>query len=307
MEQIGHVAHLNLKSWHEPYAAVIGDVMVECLPTIETVVNKIGQVSGDFRTYDMMVVAGRNDTKVQFNEHGIRLQFDLSKVYWCSRLSGERKYMVDRVFAKNQIICDPFCGVGAQVLLAAKELNCTIIANDWNPDAVSALRKNIQRNKVESYFPTVSCQDATDFLIDVGLSETTTPHHVIMNYPLESPKFLSALRWWLIPSKPTQYDTQFHLYTFAREGNNNNHNNNNNNSTMPRRTVEQVAIDQVAHHLLPQGAQEQDSIHREQDLNALGCNVTTRIIRDVAPGKVVVYVSFTLTKRLLKHIQGDFM
>jgi tRNA (guanine37-N1)-methyltransferase len=63
-EQVGHVAHLNLKSIHLPYAKLIGEVLVECIPSIETVVNKVGEVSGDYRTYDMDILAGKDDTYV---------------------------------------------------------------------------------------------------------------------------------------------------------------------------------------------------------------------------------------------------
>lgn len=293
-EQIGHVAHLNLKPLHLPYANLIGEVLVACIPTIETVVNKVGEVSGDYRTYDMEILAGKDDTCVSLNENGIKLQFDLKKVYWCSRLSGERDYMLKHVFKRNQVICDPFCGVGAQVLQAASKLKCKILANDWNPHAAEACRTNVELNHVPHDRFQISCQDAYDFLTDVGLAQGPLPHHVIMNYPLESPRFVSALRWWPAPSKKDVIPT-VHLYTFAREDD-------------ARRTAEQVAIDLVADNLLPLGgAVEESNICRQQELDALGCEVRTRIIRDVAPGKVVICVSFKATTRLIRHIQGDFV
>lgn len=294
-EQIGHVAHLNLKSIHLPYAKLIGEVLVECIPSIETVVNKIGEVSGDYRTYDMEILAGKDDTYVSLNENGIKLQFDLKDVYWCSRLSGERDYMVKHIFKRNQVICDPFCGVGAQVLLAASKLKCKIIANDWNPKAVEACRRNVERNNLQQDRFQVSCQDAYDFLTDVGLlAEGSLPHHVIMNYPLESPKFVSALRWWPAPTKKGDVIPSVHVYTFARDDD-------------AHRTAEQVAIDLIAENLLPLGGAAEASKCRQQELDDLGCDVQTRIIRDVAPGKSVICVSFKATKRLIKHIQGDFL
>ena len=292
-EQIGHVAHLNLKPLHLPYAALIGEVLVESIPTIETVVNKVGEVSGDFRTYDMEVLAGRNDTHVSLNVNGIKVQFDLKDVYWCSRLSGERDYMIKNVFRKNQVICDPFSGVGAQVLQAASKLKCKIIANDWNPRAVEAFRKNVELNNLQDRFQ-ISCQDAYDFLTDVGLAEGPLPHHVVMNFPLESPKFVSALRWWPAPNKKGDVIPTVHLYTFARDDDS-------------RRTAGQVAVDLVAENLLPRGGAVEESNCRLQELDALGCEVQTRVVRDVAPGKVVICVSFKATKRLIKHIQGDFL
>lgn len=294
-EQIGHVAHLNLRERHVPYAELIGQVLVENVANIETVVNKVGEVSGDFRTYDMQVLAGRNDTNVKLVESGIKLHFDLKDVYWCSRLSGERDYMMKHEFKKNQVICDPFCGVGAQVVQAASKLKCKIIANDWNPEAVAACKSNAIRNGVRKNFLKFSCQDAYEFLTDVGLSPNPLPHHVVMNFPLESPKFVSALRWWPAPSKKTDVVPNIHLYTFARD------------DIETGRRAEQVAIDMVAENLLPLGGAVEEAMNRQEELDELGCNVRTRIIRDVAPGKMVVCVSFKATKRLIKHIQGDFM
>jgi tRNA (guanine37-N1)-methyltransferase len=294
-EQIGHVAHLNLKPQHLPYSGLIGQVLVENIPHIETVVNKLGEVSGDFRTYDMQVLAGRNDTNVKLVESGIKLHFDLKDVYWCSRLSGERDYMLKNEFKKNQVICDPFCGVGAQVVQAAAKLKCKIIANDWNPDAVAACKQNAVRNGVQKNFIQYSCQDAYEFLTDVGLEPGPLPHHVVMNFPLESPKFVSALRWWPAPTKKNDVVPTIHLYTFARD------------DEESGRRAESVAVDMVAENLLPLGGAVEEATDRRQELDALGCNVRTRSIRDVAPGKVVVCVSFQATRRLIKHIQGDFM
>ena len=61
------------------------------------------------------------------------LYFDLRNVYWCTRLEGERTYMLENEFQPNQIIADAFCGVGAQLIRAAKKMGCRIVANDLNP------------------------------------------------------------------------------------------------------------------------------------------------------------------------------
>jgi len=116
-----------------------------------------------------------------------------------------------------------------------------------------------------------------------------------MNYPLESPKFVSACRWWPAPTKKTDVVPTIHLYTFARD------------DESGRRPAELVAIDMVAENLLPLGGAVEEATDRRQELNQLGCDVRTRVIRDVAPGKMVICVSFQATKRLIKHIQGDFM
>jgi len=291
-EQIGHVAHLNLKTIHKTYGQIIGEVILNSVPNIETVVNKVGEVSGEFRTYDMQLLAGKNTTKVNLQENGVKLEFDVKDVYWCSRLSGEREHMLTHVFKKGQVIVDPFCGVGAQLLQAASKLECHIIANDWNPNAVAACRANVALNRLQDSFEQISCLDAFDFLIDVGLSDRPLPDHVIMNFPLASPQFLSALRWWSVPGKSRNAPI-FHVYTFARDDD-------------QGRSVEDAAIDLVADNLLPLGGAVEKTTKRRGELELLGCKVEARLIRDVAPGKVVVCVSFRVTRKLIKQIQGDF-
>jgi hypothetical protein len=133
-EQVGHVVHVNLRAQHVQYGKLIGSILLDRLqPTTKTVVNKLGEVGGPFRTYQMDLLAGEDDYFVHVVEHGVSLYFDLRKVYWCTRLEGERTYMLENEFQPNQIIADAFCGCGAQLIRAASKKGCRIVANDLNP------------------------------------------------------------------------------------------------------------------------------------------------------------------------------
>ena len=272
-ETIGHVAHLNLRSHHEPYAQLIGQVLLETLPTIRTVIDKVGEVTGPYRTYNFTVLAGDPSTRVHVVESGVALDFDLRDVYWCSRLSEERQRLLAQ-FGDGDTIADAFCGVGALCLLAATQKNCRIWANDWNPAAIAALKTNAPTD-----LELVTCGDAYDFLVDIGMKDRL-PHHVVMNYPVEAPSFLGALRWW----KASDIVPRVHVYTFARaEGD---------------RSAEHVAMDLVASNLLPP----------EDRYEALleYCPIEAHAVRDVAPGKVVYCVTFEATEKLLRSMRGDF-
>ena len=59
-----------------------------------------------------------------------------------------------------------------------------------------------------------------------------------------------------------------------------------------------VLINIVEDNLIPKGGAIEESRGREKSLNALGCNVRAREVRDVAPGKSVIYVSFQVTEKL---------
>ncbi|KAL7577523.1 hypothetical protein ACA910_015059 [Epithemia clementina (nom. ined.)] len=180
-ETIGHVAHLNLKDLHVPYRYLIGQVLLEVLPNLNTVIQKVGEVSGPYRTYPYEIVAKRDEkdkkgsgsTVVSFSEWGIGLHFDVQNVYWSSRLAQERRRLVKHEFQSGQWIADAFCGVGALCLQAALHKKCIITANDWNPAAIHALKEHVQCNKLAHSFHQITCGDAYEFLASLGLSN----HH----------------------------------------------------------------------------------------------------------------------------------
>jgi hypothetical protein len=72
------------------------------------------------------------------------------------------------------------------------------------------------------------------------------------------------------------------------------------------RTTAEAAIDLVANGLLPEGGYTESTKFREKYLNDLGCQVAAREIRDAAPGKLVICVSFSVTQVLLRRMQGDY-
>lgn len=320
-EQIGHVAHLNLKPEHIPYGELIGQVLRETNPSIDTVVRKVGEVKGKYRTYDLEVLAGPPNFETTIVEHGLPIRLNIADCYWSTRLSGERQELiqdiersVERSKDKDLVVADVFCGVGAVCLLLAKNNpQCTILANDWNPRAIEYLKESIAQNGMEGTNQfRLTCGDAYDYLIDLGTdrSPTVLPDHILMNYPLEAPTFLGALRWWSYKSvmekfKQTGRYPRFHVYTFARA------------SGKDLDDEEEVAVNLVANELLPvmdpRGSSNETenksgvSAYRREELNQeFEAKVQTRLVRDVAPGKVVVCVSFSVTPKLIRYMQGDY-
>jgi len=297
--------HLNLKERHYEYRRIIGAIILDHLPNIETVVNKVGEVSGQYRTYDMEVLAGKKSTEVNLMEDGMNLRFDLRKVYWCSRLSGERSRLLRDSFKEGDAVADAFCGVGALCVLAATKLGCSIYANDLNPDAAKYCIENGKRNFKKDEDSSrrkvydVHCGDAFDFIQNLGAMKAL-PNHVVMNYPLDSPSFLGSLRWWPSSQLDMNRPPEVHLYTFARGDDKED-------IGKSARDAVEVAIDLVADGLLPEGGAIEKTRNRRTILNKLGCSVKAREVRDVAPGKVVIYVNFKVTKSLLSMMQGDFI
>ena len=80
----------------------------------------------------------------------MRFAVDVSKVYWCSKLSTERTRIIQEFLKDGEVLCDMFCGVGPlSVKAAAKRPLLKVLANDLNPDGVEYLKKNIKLNKLD--------------------------------------------------------------------------------------------------------------------------------------------------------------
>lgn len=55
-EQAGHIAHLNLRDEALPHKHLIAQVILDKNPSIKTVVNKVGSIETEFRTFPMEVI-----------------------------------------------------------------------------------------------------------------------------------------------------------------------------------------------------------------------------------------------------------
>eukprot|EP00977_Amphora_coffeiformis_P023099 scaffold12186_cov143-Amphora_coffeaeformis.AAC.2 len=86
---------------------------------------------------------------------------------------------------------------------------------------------------------------------------------------------------------------RLHVYTFARA------------DPDTQRSAEETAVDLIAEELLPLGPEP--VLRRWEEFNTdYDCNLHVHHVRDVAPGKLVLCVSFTATDKLLRYMQGDF-
>ena len=156
--QVGHVAHLNLRSQYLPFKHLVGEVILDKSPITKTVINKTLDVGTEsvFRTFPYEVLAGADDLDVEVSEAGCHFKFNFAKVYWNPRLSHEHERLVQK-FKEGEAVCDVMAGVGPFAIPAGKK-RIFVHANDLNPDSFEALRWAIKKNKVVDYV-TASCAD----------------------------------------------------------------------------------------------------------------------------------------------------
>lgn len=140
-EAIGDVAHLNLHVNQMPFKLQIGQVILDKNPSLRTVVTKIGHIDSTFRFYELECIAGEPKYETIVIEDKVKFKVDVSKMYWCSKLSQERNRIIDQFFKDGEVLCDMFCGVGPlSVKAAVKRPNLKVLANDLNPDGVAFLK-----------------------------------------------------------------------------------------------------------------------------------------------------------------------
>lgn len=223
-ETIGHVAHFNLRDQQLPYRKVIGKVILDKNPCLRTVVTKIGSLSNEFRTFDMEVIAGCNDTQVVVRERKLKLEFDFRKVYWNSRLCEERVRLLEQV-QPDDIVCDLFGGVGAFALMSA-EKGCRVYANDLNPAGAEAMRRNASLNRLDMTIFNMDARECVKALGKVNLEDMPATVrrrvHIIMNLPELALDFLDAFREQIETGKSalfcgTSLQLIVHCHCFVRE------------------------------------------------------------------------------------------
>lgn len=280
--RVGHIAHLNLRDHQLPFKHLIGQVMIDKNPGITSAVNKISNIDNTYRNFQMEVLSGEENMLTKVRENNYTYEFDFSKVYWNPRLSTEHSRITE-LLSPGDVLFDVFAGVGPFVIPAAKK-NCTVFANDLNPESYKWLLHNCKLNRVDQKVKVFNL-DGKDFLQGpvreelmqrLGLSEEAKPSvHIVMNLPAKAVEFLSVFKSLLGGQQcGCELLPTVHCYCFSKDSN-------------PAKDVQQRA-----------GA-------------ALGISLeacsTVHLVRNVAPNKEMLCISFQIPAATLykNHISPE--
>ncbi|XP_012579854.1 PREDICTED: tRNA (guanine(37)-N1)-methyltransferase [Condylura cristata] len=277
--RVGHIAHLNLRDHQLPFKNLIGQVMIDKNPGITSAVNKINNIDNTYRNFQMEVLSGEKNMMTKVRENNYTYEFDFSKVYWNPRLSTEHSRITELI-KPGDVLFDVFAGVGPFVIPVAKK-NCTVFANDLNPESHKWLLHNCKLNKVDQKVKIFNL-DGKDFLqgpVRKELMEQLGPlskerkHsvHIVMNLPAKAIEFLTAFKL-LLDGQPRSHEFLpiVHCYSFSKDAN-------------PAKDVQQRA-----------GA-------------ALGISLeacsSVHLVRNVAPNKEMVCITFQIPAAVLYQNQ----
>jgi tRNA (guanine37-N1)-methyltransferase len=165
----------------------IGKALLKLHKNAKTVLNKIGEHKGTYRTQDMELVYGVDTRVTIIKENGCRVKIDVEKVFCSTRLSEERRRIVSLV-ETGETIGVFFAGAGPFALAIAKNKEVKeIVAIELNDLAVKYLIENIKLNHVEEVVKPV--------LGDVKIEAQKYPDYfdrVIMPLPKSAELFLDS-------------------------------------------------------------------------------------------------------------------
>lgn len=146
-DQIGDIIVIRIPDSLLSKKKVIGETLLKEVSTAKSVLYQSSDVSGDFRTRSLELLAGEDKTETEYKEFGCRFFVDVEKAFFSPRLSTERERIAD-IIRDGETVINMFGGVGMFSILAAKNKKCTVYNIDINPVASQLCEKNISLNKL---------------------------------------------------------------------------------------------------------------------------------------------------------------
>lgn len=155
---VGDVAIVSVPPEMDAYKPLVATTILSTRKNVYTVLNKVQKVGSDARTASFEILAG-NTTLTRYREFGFQYRFDVTKVFFTSRMAYERRRVTEQV-EPGEMVFVPFCGVGPFAIPAAAR-GGRVTAIEKNPEAYGWLRENIILNHVEDSVTAIP-GDATD-------------------------------------------------------------------------------------------------------------------------------------------------
>ncbi|XP_044517952.1 tRNA (guanine(37)-N1)-methyltransferase [Gracilinanus agilis] len=273
--RIGHIAHLNLRDHQLPFKQLIGQVIIDKNQGITSAVNKINTIDNIYRNFQMEVLCGEENMITKVRENNYAYEFDFSKVYWNPRLSTEHNRITE-LLKPGDVLFDVFAGVGPFAIPVAKK-DCTVFANDLNPESYKWLLHNCKLNKVDQKVKVFN-MDGKDFLqgpvreelmklVEQPSKERKPFVHIVMNLPAMAVEFLSIFQCLLSgQSKSSELLPKVHCYSFSKADD-------------PAKDVQQRAETLLG-------------------VSLKGCS-SVHLVRNVAPNKEMVCLTFQVPASVL--------
>ena len=186
-DQIGNIIIVRIPDSLLIKKKIIGETLLDQVKIAKSVFYQSSAVEGDFRTRNLEILAGEDNTETEYKEFGCRFTVDVENAFFSPRLSTERE-RITNLIQDGEVMTNMFAGVGMFSIMAAKKKKCTVFSLDINPVASKLCEKNIKQNKLAGDVISIN-GDSTEIIKEqlVDKSDRT-----LMLLPERSDEFLES-------------------------------------------------------------------------------------------------------------------
>ncbi len=146
-DQVGDIIIVRIPDSLLSKKKIIGETLLNEVKIARSVYCQASDVEGDFRTRNLEILAGEDNTETEYKEFGCKFIVDVEKAFFSPRLSTERERIANLI-QDGEIVTNMFAGVGMFSIMATKKKKCTVYSLDINPVASKLCEKNIELNKL---------------------------------------------------------------------------------------------------------------------------------------------------------------
>ncbi|HKU84468.1 MAG TPA: class I SAM-dependent methyltransferase family protein [Candidatus Nitrosocosmicus sp.] len=147
-DMIGDIAIIKIPDSLLTKKNIIGEVILESIKNLKTVLLQSSSVSGEYRLRGLEVIAGNEKYVTFYREYGCKFLVNVATSYFSPRLSTER-LRISNLVSPGEIVVNMFAGVGTFSVLMAKKHQIKVYNIDSNLDAyiLSIVNSRINRLK----------------------------------------------------------------------------------------------------------------------------------------------------------------
>lgn len=186
-DQIGSIIIVRIPDSLLSKKKIIGETLLNEVKVAKSVFYQTSAVEGDFRTRNLEILAGENNTETQYKEFGCTFTVDVENAFFSPRLSTERERIAN-LTQDGEVVTNMFAGVGMFSIMAAKKTRCTVYSLDINPVASKLCQRNITQNKLKG--DVISINGDASKIIQEQLKDKSD--RTLMLLPERSDEFLES-------------------------------------------------------------------------------------------------------------------
>lgn len=186
-DQIGDIIIVRIPDSLLSKKKIIGETLLEEVKIARSVFYQASAVEGDFRTRNLEILAGEDNTETEYKEFGCKFTVDVENAFFSPRLSTERERIAN-LTQDGEVVTNMFAGIGMFSIMAAKKKKCTVYSLDINPVASKLCEKNIKQNKLKGNV--ISINGDASKIVEEQLQDKSD--RTLMLLPERSDEFLES-------------------------------------------------------------------------------------------------------------------